>query len=397
MWGQNKEDIEKRMECLERGCAVIDLDAIEHNMDSMHDKLKPGTKMMGVIKTDGYGHGAVQIAHILENKDYLFGFATATAEEAFELRDAGITKPILILGYTFPYSYEKLTQLEIRPAVFRRDMADELCKAAAKTGKKIKVHIKVDTGMGRIGITPGDAGIEFVKYVLSKPELEVEGIFTHFAKADEYDKTSAKKQYALFSNFCERIEKELGYRVPVRHCSNSAGILELPEVHMDMVRAGITMYGLMPSDEVNAEPFSLKPVMSLKSHISYIKTIHLGQSVSYGGLFIADRDTLVATVPLGYGDGYPRMLTGKGHVLINGTKCPILGRICMDQFMVDVTHVEGVKEGNEVVLLGSQGNETITAEEIGNLSGRFNYEFVCLITKRVPRAYIYKGEVVYIK
>ncbi|MCQ2494374.1 MAG: alanine racemase [Lachnospiraceae bacterium] len=397
MWGQNTEDIKKRLTTLMRGYARIDLDAIEHNMDNMHANLAPGTKMLGVIKTNGYGHGAVQIAHILEDKEYVFGYAVAAVEEGYKLRAEGIEKPILVLGYTFPYCYEEMIKQGIRPAVFRYDMLDDLAEAARKIGTKAKIHIKVDTGMGRIGITPDDEGIMLVKKALEYPELEVEGVFTHFARADEYDKTNVNGQIERFKAFTDRIESELGYRVPIRHCSNSAGILELPQANMDMVRAGITMYGLMPSDEVETGSVKLEAAMSLYSHITYIKTIHAGQSVSYGGLFTAKEDTRVATVPLGYGDGYPRMLTGKGTVLINGKRCKILGRVCMDQFMIDVTDMPEVKEGDEVVLMGRSGDDCITAEEIGSLSGRFNYELVCLITQRVPRVYIYKGEPVFIQ
>jgi alanine racemase len=310
-----------------------------------------------------------------------------------QLREAGFKKKILILGYTFPYSFDMLVKNDISPAVFRKDSLDGLCKAAKDNDKKLKVHVKVDTGMGRIGISPDDTGLEFVKEVLSRPELELEGIFTHFAKADETDKTSVNKQIKIFKEFTDRIERELGYRVPIRHCSNSAGILELPDANMDMVRAGITMYGLMPSDEVNLGSIELTAAMSLRSHISYIKTVHAGQSVSYGGLFTAKEDTKVATVPLGYGDGFPRMLTGKGNVLIGGKRCPIIGRICMDQFMVDVTALPDVKEGDEVVLMGRMGDECISAEEIGELSGRFNYELVCLITDRLPRVYFKNGKI----
>ena len=242
--------------------------------------------------------------------------------------------------------------------------------------------------MGRIGITPDDEGLAFVKDVLVRSELEIEGIFTHFARADEYDKSSAKEQLRLFKDFCHRIEKELGYRVPIRHCSNSAGIMEMPEANMDMVRAGITLYGLMPSDEVSAEGFDFKPVMSLHSHISYNKTIHAGQSVSYGGIFTAKKDTVVATVPLGYGDGYPRMLTGKGSVLIHGRRCPIIGRICMDQFMCDVTDMENVTVGGYATLIGRDGDELITADDIADMTGTIGYEIVCGISARVPRIII---------
>ncbi len=384
----NEKEYAGALDKYARGYAVINLDAIENNMNSMHDHLAPGTKMLGVIKTNGYGHGAVEIGKVLEELDYVFGYAVATEEEALELRKAGLKKAIIILGYTFPYSYKDLALYDIRPAVFRHDSLDELCEAAQSAGKKLKVHIKVDTGMGRIGISPNDEGMKFVKDVLSREDLEIEGVFTHFAKADEYDKTSVNKQIAVFKEFTDRIEKETGIKIPIKHCANSASILELPDAHMDMVRAGITLYGLMPSDEVETGDVNLTAVMSLHSHISYIKTVHAGQSVSYGGLFTATEDTKVATVPLGYGDGYPRMLTGKASVLIHGKRCPIIGRICMDQFMVDVSSLHDVKEGGEVDLIGKQNNESITMEELGNQSGRFNYELASLINTRVPRIFI---------
>ena len=387
----DEEKYKEQLDVYSRGYAVINLDAMESNMRSMHENLSPGTKMRGVIKTNGYGHGSIPVGKMLEKLDFVFGYAVATPEEAMQLREAGLEKAILILGYTFPYCYEKLAENDIRPAVFREDSLDLLCDAARKDGKKMKVHIKVDTGMGRIGITPDDEGIEFVKKVLSKAELEIEGVFTHFAKADEADKAYAHEQYRKFKSFTDRIEKELGYRIPLKHCANSATIIEMPDMQMDMVRAGITLYGLMPSDEVILGDVSLTAALSLHSHISYIKTVHEGESISYGGLFTAEKDTRVATVPLGYGDGYPRMLTGKGSVLIHGKRCRILGRICMDQFMVDVSEITDVREGDPVVLIGRQGDECITAEEIGDLSGRFNYELVSLLTDRVPRVYFFHG------
>lgn len=397
MWGQNKAEINSAIETLQRGYAKIDLDAVVNNMNEMHKALAPNTCMLGVVKTNGYGHGAVHVCHVLEDIDYVFGYAVAAFEEARQLRTEGIKKPIIILSYSFPYCYEQIALLDIRPAVFREDTIPELCEAAKKTGKKIKVHIKVDTGMGRIGITPDDAGLDFVKKVVEAPELELEGVFTHLARADEYDKTSALKQINTYSEFVNRIEKELGIKIPLKHCSNSAGILELSNANFDMVRAGITMYGLMPSDEVSTGDIKLKAALSLHSHIAYVKTIHKGQSVSYGGLFTAEKDTRVATIPLGYGDGYPRLLTGKGSVLIRGQRCPILGRICMDQFMVDVSAIKDIRAGEEVVLIGESGDEKITAEEIGALSGRFNYELVCLLHDRLPRVYYLNGEPVYVK
>ena len=386
-------ELQEKLESYQRVWAEVDLDAIWENMVHMKENIAENTKILAVIKTDGYGHGGVPIAKMLEQLDFMFGYAAATYEEAHVLREAGVKKPILILGYTFPYCYEELIREEIRPAVYRRDTVEELVAAAAKVGQKAKVHIKVDTGMGRIGITPDEEGLEFVRFLMGHPELEVEGIFTHFAKSDEEDKTSAYQQLELFQNFIDRIQTELGLTIPVKHCSNSAAILEMPQANMDMVRAGITTYGLYPSEEVSKDIVPLRAAMSLYSHIVYCKTIHAGQSVSYGGLFTAQKDTRVATIPVGYGDGYPRSLSGKGYVLIRGKKAPILGRVCMDQFMVDISEIPGVMEGDKVTLLGVDGTERITAEELGELSGRFNYEFVCDLGKRIPRVYRQHGEI----
>ena len=386
-------ELQEKLESYQRVWAEVDLDAIWENMVHMKENIAEKTKILAVIKTDGYGHGGVPIAKMLEQLDFMFGYAAATYEEAHVLREAGVKKPILILGYTFPYCYEELIREEIRPAVYRRDTVEELAAAAAKVGKKAKVHIKVDTGMGRIGITPDEEGLEFVRFLIEHPELEVEGIFTHFAKSDETDKTSANHQLELFQDFIKKIQTELGITIPVKHCANSAAILEMPQANMDMVRAGITTYGLYPSEEVSKDIVPLRAAMSLYSHIVYCKTIHAGQSVSYGGLFTAQKDTRVATIPVGYGDGYPRSLSGKGYVLIRGKKAPILGRVCMDQFMVDISEIPGGMEGDKVTLLGVDGTERITAEELGELSGRFNYEFVCDLGKRIPRVYRQHGEI----
>lgn len=385
----NRIEEENIPEYCSRGYIQVDLDAIADNVHSIKSKLAPGTKIMGVIKTDGYGHGSVPIARMLEQMDFIWGFATATVEEAYELRQAGIRKPLLVLGYTFPYCYERLVEEEIRPAVFRRDSLEQLQAAAARTGKKIKLHIKVDTGMNRIGITPDEEGLKFIDALQGCKELEVEGIFTHFARADETDKSNAEKQLERFKSFIAMSEERLGYSIPFKHCSNSASILEMRQADMDLVRAGIVIYGLYPSDEVSRSAAELKPALSLYSRIVYIKTIYRGDSVSYGGTFTAERQMRVATVPVGYGDGYPRSLSGKGYVLICGKPAPILGRICMDQFMVDVSDIPEAEEGGRVVLLGTDGGTGISAEELGELSGRFNYELVCDFGKRLPR--IYKG------
>lgn len=381
------------IESYQRVCAVIDLDAVCQNMEYMHRNLSENTKMIGVIKTDGYGHGAIQIGRELEKLDYVFGYAVATAEEALILRHADLHKPILILGYTFPYSYEELIKHDIRPAVFREDTLSELSACACRVGRSVKVHVKVDTGMTRVGIKPDDSGIAFVNKVLHAEGVELEGVFTHFARADETDKTSARKQLKVIRDFMSRAEQELGCRIPIKHCSNSAGIVELPEANMDVVRAGITIYGLWPSEQVSRDVVKLKPVLSLKSHIVYIKEVDEGVPISYGGTFVTPKKMKVATIPVGYGDGYPRGLSNRGYVLIRGKRAPILGRVCMDQFMVSVDEIPEAQEGDEVTLIGEDGKQQITMEELGEISGRFNYELACDLGKRIPRVYVKDGQV----
>lgn len=382
----------------QRICAKIDLDAVRHNVENMKANLTPGTKMMAVVKADGYGHGAVPVARELEPLTEISSFAVATAQEAFILRDAGIKKPILTLGYTFPYSYERMIREEIRVTVFRYDTLKALSKITsdmAEEGffKKARVHIKVDTGMSRIGVSADAEGLSFVKKALETEGILVEGIFTHMARADEEDKSAAEKQIAVFGDFLRQIEEETGRRIPVRHCSNSAGILELPEANFDLVRAGIALYGLWPSGEMKRDAVHLIPALSLYSTIVYVKEIEAGTAVSYGGTFTAPKRMRIATVPVGYGDGYPRGLSNKGFVLVCGKKAPILGRVCMDQLMVDVTDIPEALEGEQVTLIGRDGREQITMELLGDLSGRFHYEFACGLGKRVPRIYIKEGKV----
>lgn len=377
-----------------RVCAVVDLDAAVENMEHMRKNLRPETKMFAVIKANGYGHGAVQIAKKLNGLDYVYGYAVATAEEALQLRRNELYKPILILGYTFPDCYGELVRQDIRPAVFRLDMAKELSEEAQRQEKVLKIHIKVDTGMSRIGISPDDTGIDFIRQVRELPGLEIEGIFTHFARADEKDKTSALEQFRRFSDFAERAEKELAFRIPLKHCANSAAIMELPETQMDLVRAGISLYGLWPSEEMDKSRMVLRPLFGLYSHIVYMKTVPAGTPVSYGGIYVTDKERRIATIPVGYGDGYPRGLSGKGDVLIRGKRAPILGRVCMDQFMVDVTEIPEAAEGDLVTLIGRDKEEQITMEELGELSGRFNYELACDLGSRIPRVYMEQGRII---
>ncbi len=371
----------------ERVRADISLDAILANMESMKRNLKEGVQITAVLKTNAYGHGAVEIAKVLEPLDYVWGYAVAAFEEAVELREAGLRKPILLLGYVFPYCYQELAKMNIRPAVFREDMLEQLSAAAKAAGKKIKIHIAVDTGMSRIGIFPDETGLDFVKKALETEGLQVEGMFTHFARADEADRSFTEEQLEKFVWLTEAVKERLGYEIPIRHCSNSAGIIEYPHANMTMVRAGITLYGLWPSDEVRKDIVPLEPVMSLRSHIVYIKEISAGTPVSYGGTWAPDHTVRLATVPVGYGDGWPRSLSNKGYVLIRGQKAPIRGRVCMDQFMVEVTDIPDAAEGDEVTLIGRDGDAYISMEEVGDLSGRFNYELACDINPRVPRLF----------
>lgn len=366
--------------------AYIDLDAVAQNFRSMKEHIKENVRMVAVVKTDGYGHGAVPIARMAEEYDYIWGFAVAASCEARELREAGIKKPVMILGYAFEEDYEWMAAHGVRPSIFSYEMARQFADAAKRCGVKAPIHIAVDTGMSRIGVTDDKNGIDTVKQISSLADIQIEGVFTHFAKADEADKSFTAEQTARFAAFCDGLEAE-GISGFIRHCSNSAGIMEVPDANMDMVRAGISIYGVYPSEEVDRSRMKLLPAMSLRSHIIHLNKIRPGTSVSYGGIFTAKKETIVATVPAGYGDGYPRSLSGKGYVLVRGMRAPILGRICMDQFMIDVTDI-GAKLFDEVTLLGRDGEQEITLEELDKYSGRFPYEFICDIGKRVPRVYL---------
>lgn len=365
--------------------AYIHMEAIAANFEMIKSKLKEDTKVIVVIKADGYGHGAVPIAKMVESYDYIWGYAVAAVSEGMKLREAGIEKPILVLGYSFEEDYETMIQNQIRPTLFTLEMAQDFAKKAQLYGRQVPVHLAVDTGMSRIGLSDREEGLAIAEQISQMDALQIEGVFTHFARADEMDKSSAREQAERFISFCDRLE-QAGVPKFLRHCSNSAGIMELSEYQMDAVRAGIILYGIYPSDEMNREQFPLQPAMELKSHVIHVKTIEAGTPVSYGGTFVAEHTMKVATVPVGYADGYPRSLSNIGNVLINGKRARILGRVCMDQFMVDVTG-QDVSVLDEVTLVGVDGDDQITVDELSELSGRFPYEFVCDIEKRVPRVY----------
>ena len=379
------------MKTYSRVYAKIDLDAIAYNMEQMKQNIRPETKVMAVIKADGYGHGAVQIAEMMERWNYIWGFAVATLDEAVVLRTEGIQKPILVLGCVFPDQYMEMLKHEIRMNIYTEEMAESISRMAAREGKTAYMHIKLDTGMSRLGFGINEQSAETIKRISKMPNVNMEGIFTHFTKADEKDKSFTKKQIQEFVWMTERL-KEKNVRFTYEHCSNSAGIIDVPEANFDIVRAGISTYGLYPSEEVDKTNVKLKPALALKSHVAFVKEIERGTPVSYGGTFVAKEKMKIATIPVGYADGYPRSLSNKGYVLIRGKKAPILGRVCMDQFMVDVTDIEGVSIMDQVTLVGTDGDKNITVEEAADLAGSFNYEFVCGIGKRVPRVYFQDGK-----
>ncbi len=372
-----------------RAYAEIDLEAIRRNAISAKDCAGTKTELIAVVKTDAYGHGAVPVAKAVY--DYVAGYAVATIDEALELREAGIDKTIISLGYISPYDYELLITNDIIAPIYDYEQAKQLSDMAVKLNKDALCHIKVDTGMNRIGIDAKSevgikAGCDVISQIVKLPMLNVDGIFTHFATSDEADKTLAVKQYELFIKLIDKLN-DMGISFKHKHCSNSAAIIDLPQFNMDWVRQGIALYGLYPSDEVNKRRTMLFPALSLKSHIVHIKDVEPDWGISYGQTFVAKEKMRVATVSIGYGDGYPRMLSNKGYVLIRGKKAPILGRVCMDQFMVDVTHIEDAAMEDIVTLVGRDGTECITIEELSQLCGRFNYEFICDINKRVTRIY----------
>ena len=379
------------MKRYDRVKAVVSLDAIAHNFEEMRKNIAADTKIMAVIKADGYGHGAQAIAMLIHDYPYIWGFAVATPEEAIELRDSGVTKPVLILGLVFEEYFPELISRDISLTVAGFSMAEKLDQEAGRQKKKVHIHLAVDTGMSRIGFADNEESVEEIRKIAGLENVRIEGMFTHFARADEKDKAPATAQLRRYLKFSELLENA-GVRIPLRHCSNSAGIIRMPEANLNIVRAGITIYGIYPSSQVERDIVKLTPAMELISHLTFVKDIPAGTAVSYGGTFVAEKPVRVATVPVGYADGYPRSLSGKGWVLIHGKRAPILGRICMDQFMVDVTDIPEAQPGDKVILIGKDGKEEISIEEFGDLSGRFSYEFACCIGKRVPRIYLKDGK-----
>ena len=363
----------------------IDLDIIAANFRAVREKA--GVPVMAVVKADAYGHGAVQVARLLQEQCAFFGVSSML--EAMELRQAGLTAPILILGRMPVAALEHAVREDVRPTIFHYEDALALSREAARQGKTAKFHFAVDTGMGRIGFQPTREAAEECAAIVRLPDIEAEGIFSHFATADCADLTGARLQAEKFDGFCGLLE-ELGVNVPIRHLDNSAGLMNFPN-HYQLVRSGIVTYGMYPSSEVEPGLLPLKPALQWLSRVTHVKTLPAGRPISYGGTYVTSRPTVVATVPVGYADGYRRSLSGKFYVLIRGKKAPILGRICMDQMMVDVTDIPGVSLDDRVTLVGTDGEETITMEAIAAAADSFNYEFVCGISRRVPRIYCRSG------
>lgn len=369
----------------------INLDNLAHNMREVKRVVKKGTLITAVIKADGYGHGAVQIGKtLLENG--ADRFAVATLSEAMQLRKNYKDIPILILGYTPNDSAELVVKHNIIQTIYTYDQALAYSKKAQELDNEVKVHIKIDTGMSRLGMRTDKETIETIKGINKLPNLIIEGVFTHFAIADESEKEFTYGQAERFNFICNALEKE-NINIPIKHVSNSAAIIDLPEMNYNMVRAGIMLYGLYPSSEVDKKRVDLKEVMSLKAQVSYVKEIEEGTGVSYGLLFKADKITKIATLPIGYADGYTRLLTSKAKAIVKGAKVPVVGRICMDQCMIEVTGLD-VNIGDEVILFGSDGNNNITIDEIAKSLNTINYEIVCMISKRVPRVYVKNNNVV---
>lgn len=365
--------------------AEINLDNLAFNMRQIRANTNPASKIMAVVKADAYGHGIVQTSKVvLENGADRLG--VAILDEAIALREQGITAPIIILGYVPVTDLSFVTAYDLTPTVFEFAHAEVLSKEALKSNKKVNIHIKIDTGMGRLGFLPEEGSVDIIDKIVNLPGVFVEGIYTHLSYADAEDRGYTLGQLERFNWFLERLEQKNIF-IPIKHAANSAGILNYPQSHFDMVRPGIVLYGLLPSDEMQNTP-EFKPVMSLKAQVASVKHIPAGNSIGYGCSHKLDKDSVIAVLPLGYADGYTRHFSNTSQALVCGKRVPLVGRVCMDQIMVDITDVSGVAIGDEAVLLGKQGDEEITAEELANQAETINYEIVCMISHRVPRKYV---------
>lgn len=374
--------------------AEIDLDILANNMRNIK-KLAGDKEVMAVVKADAYGHGALDVAPcLLENGASRLAVAMLT--EAVELRNNNITAPIMILGYTPLYLGEELINYDIEQTIYDLDYAKELSALAISLNKKAKVHIALDTGMGRIGFLPTDESFNAIGEICSLDGLDVIGIFTHFSSSDEKDKDYTQYQFNQIYDFIDKLESE-GINIPLKHASNSAAIIDLPNTYLDAVRAGIILYGYYPSNEVQKEKLSIKPALTLKARIAHVKELESGMYISYNRTFKTSRKSKIATIPIGYADGYIRTLKHEAKVIVNGQLAPIVGNICMDQFMIDVTDIDDVKSGDEVILLGESNGIKFNADDLAKCMNSINYEVLCLLKKRVPRAYIKNGKIIHVK
>lgn len=375
--------------------AEVDLDVLANNMREIK-RVSNSEEIIAIIKADGYGHGAVDIAPVLlENGANRFGVAVIT--EAIELRESGITVPIMILGFTPPTLHERILQYDIEQTIYTFSDAEALSKVAVSENKIGKVHIAVDTGMGRIGFLPNEESLQEIFNISKLPNIEIVGLFTHFSCADDFDKTYSQLQIKKYNEFNEKL-LNLGINIPIKHLSNSAAVIDLPAVHYNAVRPGIILYGYYPSQEIQKDKIKVNPVMSIKANIVHIKTLGKGEYISYGRTFITKRESIIATLPIGYADGFTRLLFEKAKVIVGGKLAPVVGRICMDQCMIDITDIEGVKVGDEVILIGEdEYNNVITADDIANQLGTISYEVVCAVSKRVPRVYKKGGKIVKVR
>lgn len=377
---------------LNRAWAEIDLDAIAHNVREIKGLLRGNVELMGVVKADAYGHGVLEVVRTLLDNG-ASRLAVSMLDEAIQIRKLGIDVPILILSYTDPVRAEEIVRNDLTQTVFSLELAQALSAAATRLERKVRIHVKVDTGMTRIGYVPEQNALERILEVSKLPGLILEGLFTHFASADETERDYTMMQYERFMGMCDRLESA-GVHIPVRHACNSAGVIQYPEMHLDMVRPGVILYGLYPSPEVDRDRICLKPAMTLKANVILVKDVEPEVCISYGRTFRTTRRSRIATIPVGYADGYSRLLSSKGRVLVNGEYAPIVGRICMDQCMIDVTDLkQEVKAGDEVVLFGCQGDACISVDEVADQMGTINYEIVCIIGKRIPRVYLKDGKI----
>ena len=367
--------------------AEINLSNLDYNIKNIKAKLGSGTKIIGVVKADGYGHGSVKVAEVLRANG-VDTFAVSTLQEAIVLREAGATEQIISLSLTPDFYSSVLVEYDITPVINSLENARAISKTAAEAGKTVSGFITADTGMGRIGYLTWDKNaISEIKEISQLPNFKIAGLFSHMSTADSADKTFSRQQEQCFNEFYDKLIAA-GIEIPMRTFANSASVMDLPSVYFDAVRPGIILYGCYPSDEVDKSSLSLKPVMSVKATISHLKDVPAGFSVSYGREFISKRPSKIATIALGYADGYPRPYAPKGEVIVNGVKAPLAGNICMDQCMIDVTDVPDVKVGDEVIIMGSDGKNTILADDIARATGTINYEIICAFGQRLPKVYV---------